>query len=568
METQRAENSTLRTIQKREEKAIRNYEEKEYDIHRIVQHYTKEVEHIKRVLSSERETKVRLEKQIEARDEKLQDQTKRLKQYEKIVQEKHLDERYDLREKLNETDKKLEELQEKLSTQQKYIENLEKNHRYEVNQELAKQRDLKRELDVRSKKYNDLVQKFEEKTRQMDTMHIYAQRGGLRPSDTPATLAKSRSLQSLNEPSPRVKEKTIDLDKKKREQHEPERKPKARQQPPPPPPNDDSPKGEKKKVITKKEQLPPPAAPITKSTSSNDRSSNVEKPSTTQNGHLPPKGKPPARRLSTPISVDEVDSEVDDDDDFFGSSPKKLPLPTTNQRSEQNSSNKDSQKRPAAPVPPAHDSKYKSTGTGGDKAPPSSTTLKTVDPPVASKSRVTRDLDEKWSDMFGTSKQDTSAKEDLLAKLVADEQQERKAATSSRPPPAATTTTENSSVRTSTTTAHPTTTTSAAKPSVDPFESLFSNNSQKPGVPRSTDPEDIFSTKPSNQPPARQNRNESFDSLFGPSSTTHNNSSTITSNSKQIPSQNDKLQRPKVVTNGTRPIPNRTVIDEVEEFVL
>ena len=168
--------------------------------------------------------------------------------------------------------------------QQKYIENLEKNHRYEVNQELAKQRDLKRELDARSKKYNDLVQKFEEKTRQMDTMHIYAQRGGLRPSDTPATLAKSRSLQSLNEPSPRVKEKTIDLDKKKREQHEPERKPKARQQPPPPP-NDESPKAEKKKVIPKKEQLPPPP-PVTKSSSSNDRSSNAEKPSTTQNGKL------------------------------------------------------------------------------------------------------------------------------------------------------------------------------------------------------------------------------------------------------------------------------------------
>ena len=153
-------------------------------------------------------------------------------------------------------------------------------------------------------------------------------------------------------------------------------------------------------------------------------------------GHLPPKGKPPARRLSTPRSVDEVASEVDDDDDFFGSSPKKLPPPTTNQRSEQNSSNKDSQKRPVAPVPPANDSKYKSTGTGGEKAPPLSTNLKTVEPPVASKSRVTRELDEKWSDMFGTTKQDNSAKEDLLAKLVADEQQERKMATSSRPPPA------------------------------------------------------------------------------------------------------------------------------------
>lgn len=117
LDAQRSENATLRTIQKREEKAIRGYEEKEFDVHRIVQYYTKEVEHIKRVLSTERETKARLEKQIEARDEKLQDQTKRLKQYEKVVHEKHLDERYELREKLNETDKRLQDLQEKLNQQ-------------------------------------------------------------------------------------------------------------------------------------------------------------------------------------------------------------------------------------------------------------------------------------------------------------------------------------------------------------------------------------------------------------------------------------------------------------------
>jgi chromosome segregation ATPase len=107
----------LRTIQIREEKAIKKYEEKEYDVHRIVRDYNHEIDHIKTVLSNERETKQRLEKQVEVRDEKLRDQTKRLKKVEKIVQEKNLDERYELREKLSETDKKLFDAQEKLSTQ-------------------------------------------------------------------------------------------------------------------------------------------------------------------------------------------------------------------------------------------------------------------------------------------------------------------------------------------------------------------------------------------------------------------------------------------------------------------
>jgi hypothetical protein len=116
LEDQRIENSTLRTIQRREEKAIKKYEEKEYDIHRIVRDYNHEIDHIKQVLINERETKMKLEKQMEARDEKLREQTKRLKQFEKIVQEKNLDERHELKEKLNETDKKLQEYQEKLAT--------------------------------------------------------------------------------------------------------------------------------------------------------------------------------------------------------------------------------------------------------------------------------------------------------------------------------------------------------------------------------------------------------------------------------------------------------------------
>lgn len=114
---QRIENSTLRTIQRREEKAIKKYEEKEYDIHRIVRDYTHEIDHIKDVLHRERENKMRMEKQIEMRDDKLRDQTQILKKYEKVVKEKNLDERYELKEQLAETDKKLQTFQEKVSTQ-------------------------------------------------------------------------------------------------------------------------------------------------------------------------------------------------------------------------------------------------------------------------------------------------------------------------------------------------------------------------------------------------------------------------------------------------------------------
>ena len=117
IEAQRIENATLRTIQRREEKAIKKYEEKEYDVHKIVRDYNQEIEHIKDVLQREREKKQRLERQIEVRDEKLRDQSKKLKEFEKIVHDKNLDERHELKEKLNEVDKKLKEYEEKLAKQ-------------------------------------------------------------------------------------------------------------------------------------------------------------------------------------------------------------------------------------------------------------------------------------------------------------------------------------------------------------------------------------------------------------------------------------------------------------------
>jgi hypothetical protein len=64
---------------------------------------------------------MRLEKQVEVREEKLRDQKQRLQKFEKIVQEKHLDERYELKEKLSETDKKLQAFQEKLANQVNFV---------------------------------------------------------------------------------------------------------------------------------------------------------------------------------------------------------------------------------------------------------------------------------------------------------------------------------------------------------------------------------------------------------------------------------------------------------------
>lgn len=90
-------------------------------------------------------------------------------------------------------------------------------------------------------------------------MHIYIQRGGRRPSHSSTNLIKSLSLQSLEDASPRFREKVLEYDKKRREQDKLKPKPK-----PLPLPNANSPpKRERKKYVPNFETK----RPLKKSTS-------------------------------------------------------------------------------------------------------------------------------------------------------------------------------------------------------------------------------------------------------------------------------------------------------------
>lgn len=105
-------------------------------------------------------------------------------------------------------------------------------------------------------------------------------------------------------------------------------------------------------------------------------------------------------------------------------------------------------KRAPGPQP-----KYTSSGT---TAAEGSSIFKLTEAPTPAvkaaplKPRAKLDLDEKWSDMFGSGKQEDSAKEDLLSKLIADEQRERRTAATTQP-------STNASQRVSMTTFEPST---------------------------------------------------------------------------------------------------------------
>jgi hypothetical protein len=299
-------------------------------------------------------------------------------------------------------------------------------------------------------------------------------------------------------------------------------------------------------------------------------------------GHLPPIEKAPVRRLLTPKHIEEEKNDIDDET-LLESSPQQSPSPPpTIQRREQHLSQAPIYKRSLTPVSIPSEPKINPTRTVVNTS--TSFLFKRPElPPV--KSEVTRELDDKWSDMFDTDKTKESTKEDLLSKLTSDEQEERKqtATTKSSSPPSSppsqrpsmsmfeSSSSTNSNqkklpTRVASTnvydfdqavinlhegkpvTAQPPTTTGT---SVDPFESLFGNDTTKP-VTRTSVRDETFTTTAETKP-------DPFQSLFRQSSSTNNSS---------IPKYNDKLQRPKIVTNTTRTVPNRSVVEEIEELVL
>jgi hypothetical protein len=103
--------------------------------------------------------------------------------------------------------------------------------------------------------------------------------------------------------------------------------------------------------------------------------------------------------------------------------------------------------------------------------------------------------------------------------------------------------------------------TATNKPVTDPFESLFSVNSNRPTMTtRANNVDDMFAMKTSTQTKTLTSK-DPFDTLFDTS--TMNGS-----NTRQVSSQGDKIQRPKMVTNSVKPISTRAVFDEIEEFVM
>ncbi|CAF1601651.1 unnamed protein product [Didymodactylos carnosus] len=249
-----------------------------------------------------------------------------------------------------------------------------------------------------------------------------------------------------------------------------------------------------------------------------------------------------------------------------------------------------SHNKPPPPVIEENKTTSKFTSTAvGNNLPTSSIFTLTEPLPSLKTKKIVKELDEKWQDMFDTNdnnkKQDTT-KDDLLAKL-----------TSATPPTSSSKSIVHADDKKTTTTkinkplertnsrgydfdlvtmnlheGRPANATFVNK--TDPFESIFNTNTKTSTTTTNQhDLNDIFASKTTTNT-TKEQKTDLFDSLFGPpQSTKTTTSDTITPSSIKTnsnSSKSDKLQRPKIVTNANRSVPNnnRAVVEEVEEFIL
>lgn len=209
--------------------------------------------------------------------------------------------------------------------------------------------------------------------------------------------------------------------------------------------------------------------------------------------------------------------------------------------------------------------------------------------PTEPKPPISRASSDEWADMFETKKKEETVKDDLLSKLLSDEPAESKPTTTVKPSPPSSKrpsmiTFEPSSVitnggqrkpptRTPMTTVYDydqavinlhegkpvTTQPTSTKPSIDPFDALFVNNSTKP-TNRLNNRDDTFTTT--------RDRSDPFESIFNNSASATNMSTTVKPTVRTIVNQNEKSQRPRLLNNTPPSVPNRTYAEEIEEFVL
>nr|CAB3263399.1 lebercilin [Phallusia mammillata] len=170
------ENRLLKTLQHRQDRALRRFEGEENDLPRMISQHSEEQRILKARLRKSQDKERQLEKKLRETNEEMQKMENVLRRLKKMVYDKNLGERSELARQLSVAETRLEDFERKNKELNKKLELMTNSYTRQLNAERTRHRETKESLDILRDDHLSLQAKLKEKERALDVNNIYALR--------------------------------------------------------------------------------------------------------------------------------------------------------------------------------------------------------------------------------------------------------------------------------------------------------------------------------------------------------------------------------------------------------
>lgn len=183
------ENKLLKTLQRRQDKAIRKFETAENDIPRLISRNFEDQRVLKTRLRRTQETKRELETKLNENSEEMLKMEGVLRRLKRMVYDKNLGERSELSKQLNDAENNFTRAERRIKELDRKLELSINNCTRQLNTERQKHKETRERLELLHQEYLDTDAKLKEKERALNVSNIYTLRKKSSPEKALVPLA-------------------------------------------------------------------------------------------------------------------------------------------------------------------------------------------------------------------------------------------------------------------------------------------------------------------------------------------------------------------------------------------
>lgn len=154
---------TLKRVHKREEIAIRRFENQDNDVGRIVKNHIEEAHSLKEALKKAKTENKKLSGVLIEKEEEIRSLKKKSDELRKVLNDKKLMDSVELTKQLEQAEKDMANLKHKCESLEKRNEIMEKNHKHEIGVEIAHHKETQKNLNRVNQELKELKIKLEVK---------------------------------------------------------------------------------------------------------------------------------------------------------------------------------------------------------------------------------------------------------------------------------------------------------------------------------------------------------------------------------------------------------------------